>query len=115
MLLSPHSIKTFLRADVAIMFRWLFQKKKMKFKDVVVSKAGRFSIGVEEVSGKYYLSIPVSNRLADYEEYYEITREEFDMFVRDIELANDFANRCRKREMDHLLILKPGADRGVPS
>ena len=87
----------------------------MKFKDVFVSKSGRYSIGIEEVSGKYYLSIPVSNQVVDYEEYYEIDRNSFDRFRTEPDLALDFAKKCRNREMDHLLIVKPGKSRGNPS
>ena len=41
----------------------------MKFKENYFSKEKYFSVGVEEESGKYYVSIPVSNSKADYEEY----------------------------------------------
>jgi hypothetical protein len=51
----------------------------LKFKDVVVCRSERFSIGIEESSGRFYLSIPVSNGLVDYEEYYEIDREAFEL------------------------------------
>lgn len=40
----------------------------MKFNDTYVNVAERFSLGIEEVSGTPYLSIPVSNRMVDYEE-----------------------------------------------
>lgn len=87
----------------------------MKFQDAFVSREMRFSLGVEEESGKYYLSIPVANRMVDYEEYYEIDRAAFERYRTDPTAAEGFLERIRKREADELLILKPGSDRGVPS
>jgi hypothetical protein len=85
----------------------------MKFVDCFVSAEHRFSIGRAVDSGRFYLSIPVSSRLVDYEEYYEITESEAERFRNDPDLARQFAKRCRNRMMDDALIIKPGADRGV--
>lgn len=85
----------------------------MKFDDVVVSREGRFSIGVEAQSGRYYVSIPVSNGMVDYEEYYEIDRATFDLYCQDPNAARDFVERCRRREEDARLIVKPGTNRGT--
>ncbi|MEJ2066275.1 MAG: hypothetical protein P8X74_23855 [Reinekea sp.] len=73
-----------------------------------------FSIGIEETSGKYYLSIPVSNQYVDYEEYYEISKEVFDSFKADMNSALNFVQQCIERKKDELLIQKPGRLRGVP-
>ena len=48
-----------------------------------------------------------------YGEYYEIDKATFDRFLADPESAVPFADKCRRREMDHLLINKPGASRGT--
>lgn len=85
------------------------------FVDEMVSRELRFAIGVETSTGRYYLSIPVANRMADYEEYYAIDRSAYERYRADPRSAADFVNRCRKRELDDLLILKPGRDRGVPA
>jgi hypothetical protein len=50
-------------------------KSAMQFDDIFIFKSERFAVGQEQDSGKYYLSIPVSNGLVEYEEYYEITQE----------------------------------------
>jgi hypothetical protein len=84
----------------------------MKFNDVFFSKRERFSVGIEE-SGKLYVSIPVSNRMVDYEEYFEIDKSTFDTYIKDPASALSFVERCRNREVDHLLIIQPGIDRGV--
>jgi hypothetical protein len=85
----------------------------MKFKDVLVNKSERFSIGVEEESGRYYVSFPVRNDYADYEEYYEIDHAKFEQFQQDSAAALAFVTKCRKQEKDELLIVKPGRLRGM--
>jgi hypothetical protein len=85
----------------------------MKFKDTFFSRENRFSVGIEEESGKCYLSIPVSNLLADYEEYYEIDQYEYErMNIKELLLI---ADNCKKRKNDRKLIIQPGTDRGTPS
>lgn len=86
----------------------------MNFNDKMTNKNERFSIGKEEDSGRYYLSIPVSNQYVDYEEYYEIDRSLFESFMRDSSSAIEFAELCRERKKDSLLIIQPGSDRGRP-
>ncbi|WP_077046709.1 hypothetical protein [Pseudomonas sp. KK4] len=76
----------------------------MKFSDAFKSREHMFSIGVEETTGRFYVSIPVSNGMVDYEEYYEIDRASFDLFQKD---------PCRRRELDNLLIVQTGANRGT--
>ena len=85
----------------------------MRFRDTHVNSSERFSVGQELDSGRFYLSIPVSNRLADYEEHYEISRECHDRYVRNLAELSEFAKKCRNRECDHLLFIKPGSDRGI--
>jgi hypothetical protein len=86
---------------------------QMRFSDKRVYKAERFSIGIEEQMGKYYLSIPVANSLVDYEEYYEIDKDEFDRISVDAASAAELVLQCRRHEQDDRLIMKPGMDRGV--
>ena len=85
----------------------------MKFEDTFFSREHRFSVGVEKDSGRYYLSIPVSNGVVDYEEYYEIGADNFKSYQEHPESANEFVKQCRNRQKDDLLILKPGNNRGV--
>jgi hypothetical protein len=85
----------------------------MKFHDVVVCRHQRFSIGIEDDSGRYYLSIPVSNGLIDYEEYYELDHKSFERYQFSTIEALNFVQRCRNRQADDLLIIKPGTNRGV--
>jgi len=86
----------------------------MKFDDTYFSREDRYSIGIESTSGRYYASIPVSNGIVDYEEYYELTQDQYREFLRDKETAIDFIEACRRREHDDLLLQKPGSNRGIP-
>jgi hypothetical protein len=56
----------------------------VKFEDSFVSKADRYSLGVEVDSGVYYAAIPVSNQQVDYAEYYELTADEYERFKRTV-------------------------------
>lgn len=86
----------------------------MKFKDVAVNREERYAIGVEEQSGKFYVSIPVSNGMADYNEYYEIDQTAFERYRANLDSALEFVERCRNRQEDDRLFLKPGSRRGTP-
>lgn len=87
----------------------------MRFSEVFVSQEDRYSIGVELDSGSHYVSIPVSNGVVDYEEYYAISAEQSDVLLSDTTAAIEFVEACRRREHDDLLVLKPGTNRGTPS
>jgi hypothetical protein len=84
----------------------------MKFVDTAANPDHRFSIGRELESGRYYLAIPVSNRLCDYEEYYEITRSTHDAYPGNLAELAALASCCRARMCDDLLLVPPGSDRG---
>jgi hypothetical protein len=86
----------------------------MKFDDKFFSRDDRYSLGVESTSGRNYASIPVSNGIVDYEEYYEITPDQFGEFMVDQTAAIEFVESCRRHEHDDLLIQKPGSNRGTP-
>lgn len=87
----------------------------MKFKDIKFSKENRFSIGIEEETGKYYLSFPVtSTGFADYEEYYEISDKEFNSFMLDFENALELLKSCKERKEDTRLLFSPSMNRGTP-
>lgn len=86
----------------------------MKFEDTYFSREGRYSLGVESTSGRNYASIPVSNGVVDYEEYYELTPDQFEEFLADRNAANQFVESSRRHEQDELLIQKPGSNRGTP-
>lgn len=85
----------------------------MKFQGIYVSRDDMFSLGVEETTGRFYASIPVSNAMVDYEEYYEIDRPTFDLFQNNLEQALAFVTLCRQRKVDDLLMVQPGQNRGT--
>lgn len=84
-----------------------------KFKQLNVNQKERYSLGRDEQSGDYYLSIPVANQMVDYEEFYRLSALEYKSFTEDEKKAAAFADACRKRLHDDRLILQPGNDRGV--
>lgn len=69
-------------------------------------------VGVDRGLPGPYLSIPVSNRLVDYQEYYRLDPAEYAAFLTREAAAVDFANACCRREHDDRLIYQPGTDRG---
>jgi hypothetical protein len=87
----------------------------LNFKDVCVNRADRYCLGVEQESGKYYVAIPVRNDFVDYEEYYEISPDQFADFRQDAALALTFVIACRDRKEDARLMIKPGRLRGWPT
>lgn len=88
--------------------------RKLKFNDVYFSREKYFSVGIEEDSGDCYVSIPVSNRKVDYEEYYRIDKTLLEKYKNDLGQLEYIAEECRKRMRDGDLIIKPGSDRGSP-
>lgn len=86
----------------------------MKFTDRHVFAQDRFSIGIEESSGKYYLSIPVANPYVEYEEYYEIDAAQFAACPSNLAELRAIATRCRERKNDARLLVAPGRLRGTP-
>ena len=88
----------------------------MKRRDTFFSKEHRYSLGKDEHSGFYYASFPVTIGVADYEEYYKLTDDQYERFLGDPEAALAFVNQCRLQlpETDVLLLQKPGWNRGIP-
>lgn len=87
----------------------------MDFQDTSFSREHRYSLGTEVESGRHYLAIPVSNGLVDYEEYYEISLADHERYTDDPAAAAAFADECRRRDHDDLLMQEPGWNRGTPS
>jgi hypothetical protein len=81
---------------------------------VYVDSQRRFSLDIDEDTGKTYVAISVFNGMVEYDEWYEVDAEIFERYRVDPALAHDFVDRCKRREMDHLLLLKPGRLRGQP-
>jgi hypothetical protein len=86
----------------------------MKFNHIFSSQEERFSIGIEEESNKYFIAIPVTTGIADYLEYYEIDKEDFDNFQTKDEHLKKIAQACRDRKNDSKLISGPRNPRAVP-
>lgn len=86
----------------------------MKFKDIKVFREERYSIEQDVDSGKYYLSFPVFNGLAEYNELYEIPPGELELILGDEKVRMQMVEKSRRRENDDRLLFKPGRVRGTP-
>jgi hypothetical protein len=86
----------------------------MEFNDTYFSRKDRYPLGVEAVSDRFYASMPVSNGILDYEEYYEITPDQYHFFLSKRDAAIEFIESCRRHERDDLLMQNPGSNRGTP-
>ncbi len=80
----------------------------MKFKVINFSRKNQFSIGIEEESGKYFISVLANySNFAEYDKYYELSTEEFNHFSNDLEAANDLAERCWEGKIEEHRLLFP--------
>jgi hypothetical protein len=85
-----------------------------RFSDTHVFREQRFAIGSDTQTHGYFLSIPVANQMVDYEEYYRLTPDQYRKFSDDSVAGGLFADECRARKRDDIIILAPGTDRGEP-
>lgn len=88
------------------------EEKGERFELVFVNRAERYALERDRETGKPIFSIPVSSSYVEYDEYYDISEDEFRQLLFDDEAAKAFAARCGRRELDDRLILKPGWNRG---
>ncbi len=63
----------------------------MRFVDTHVFREQRFSLGTDTQTGRPYISLPVSgfNRAAEFEAYFGISDEEYQIFSKDPETASE--------------------------
>jgi len=85
----------------------------MDLQAVFVDRVRRFALELDEASGRTFVSIPVRNQMVEYTEWYEVDRDTFERFRADPEAAHPFVGCAERRELDALLLLPPGSDRGV--
>jgi hypothetical protein len=87
---------------------------RLQPRDEYSSDENLYSLGVDELSGRRYASLPVTIGVVDYEEYYELTDDEYARFMADPVTAAAFVEECRNHEHDELLMQEPGWNRGTP-
>jgi len=86
----------------------------MRPQDAFFSREERYSLGIDLDTNRHFASLPVSNGLVDYEEYFVLTDAQYLHFLSDPAAAVAFIEECRRREHDDLLMQKPGWNRGTP-
>lgn len=83
---------------------------RYEFTSVKVSREKRYTLGKEIITDKYYLSFPVSppdHRYVEYEEYYEISFEQFNVFMNSEERLLLFIIDCVRKKNDKLMTFYP--------
>ncbi|GAA1812492.1 hypothetical protein GCM10009749_22160 [Agromyces neolithicus] len=68
------------------------------FTPVRFSREGRYSLGMEQDTGKRYLAIPVTNGIADDEEYYELIADEYEHFLANGDVVTSVRRRVPRTE-----------------
>ena len=87
----------------------------MRFRKTFYSPEHWYWLGVDELTGFYFASFPVTASFASYEEYYKLTDEEHALFAADPAAALAFVEECRRQDQhDIRLLQKPGWNRGSP-
>ncbi len=68
------------------------------FHDIYVFKDKQFSVGIDRVTGKYYVSFleVTSNRRAEFEVYFELPGGAPEAFDVDMSDLDTFVAQCRK-------------------
>lgn len=89
----------------------MFEKR---FEETYFSREHRYMMGIDYKGTGFYLAIPVTNGVVDYNEQYGITPEQYELFMSDQQAAVQFVEECRRREHDDQLIYPPGTNRGIP-
>ena len=73
-----------------------------------------FAFEHDEITEKYYLVIPLSNSLTDYQEYYEVPQSLVDAYPHNIEEVETLVYKCRMGQMFHMSLYPKAPQRGVP-
>ncbi len=85
---------------------------RLQFDDMMISQEEQFSLGVERATGVHYISVSVAAQMVDYEEYFELTEEEFFLLLDDPDAGQALARRCREGLEDARLFRRPGGPGG---
>ena len=85
-----------------------------RFQFHFVSRVDLYELGQDSELGKYYLGIPVGIPHFDWDEYYELSEDEYRSLLDEPGAARAFADDCRARKMDERLILPLRPIRGSP-
>jgi hypothetical protein len=69
---------------------------------VFVDTVRRFSLEIDEDSGRTFVAIPVEHQdyKVEYTEWYEVDPETFARYRGDPTLAHEFVERCKRGELD---------------
>jgi len=69
----------------------------VKITSLFVDKVRRFSLDVDEESGRTFVAIPVRNTMVTYTEWYEVDQATFEKYKADPALAHDLVEKAKRR------------------
>lgn len=74
-----------------------------RFRDIVVNRAHRFTLGVDTETGDYFLSTPIVGRMhaVQFEGYYRISKAEFEHYRDHPNEAEPLLEACRYHRRNH--------------
>ncbi|MES2317405.1 MAG: hypothetical protein V4631_07895 [Pseudomonadota bacterium] len=81
-----------------------FGEDALIYKYTFADSARRYSLGIVEQTGTRVLSFFTPTPMADYEEIYAISLDQFALFQNDRGAAMVFIDACRRGENDHSLL-----------
>ncbi|CAM4131755.1 hypothetical protein PSAR109036_10565 [Psychrobacter arenosus] len=82
------------------------------FEPTKISREFRYTLGKETTTERYYLSFlvsPPTKRYVEYEEYYEISFEQINIFLNDEQNLLKFIEDCRRGKNNELMTFYPKA------
>ncbi len=62
----------------------------MKFKSIFINTDKLYSVGIDEETGKYCMAVVVT-WIASYTRYFELTRQEYELYKNDKKKLDDIA------------------------
>lgn len=81
-----------------------FGENALNCKYTFADSERRYSLGIDEETGTRFLSFFTPTPMADYEEIYIISLDQYALFEYDPGAAMVFIDACRRGENDHSLL-----------
>jgi hypothetical protein len=78
----------------------------MTYHDVFINRVEQFCLGIEQESGRTYVSMPLrpNGCLIEFDHYFELDAAAFERFQRDPQAALAFVERCRQGQVAPMVI-----------
>lgn len=83
----------------------------MNFEISVLFKDLQFALGIDRDTGTYLLQIPARTAMIDILEYFTLTKEEFELYRAEPQLAMGLVQLCSDWKCDDRLFYTPDRER----